>query len=57
MFELYETVIDVRNKEVVTIEHILDSSLYVVKDFQGIYYITDETALIKYDKYYFGEEA
>lgn len=59
LFNIGETIIDTSIDKVVTVIAIIPSSgnslvdLYVLKPYDGPYYITDEENLIVYDKYYF----
>lgn len=59
MFNLGQWVIDTKKQDTVEVVTILEGgteTVYVLKDNNNDLYITGESNLISYDKYYFGEQ-
>lgn len=59
LFSLGETIIDTKRNSVVSVVAVIPqgensiTDLYVLRENEDIYYITDSEDLIVYDKYYF----
>lgn len=59
MFDLGQWVIDTKKQDTAEVVTILEGgteTVYVLKDDNNDFYITGESNLIPYDKYYFGEQ-